>query len=88
MSEFSEEFSEENPTSVINAIDIKKEGNNVIITDENGQVTTLPFTDEALEQLSGVIQSLENTGGSRRRKSRKRKAVKRRNKSHRRHRRH
>jgi hypothetical protein len=87
MSDFSKENS---PTSVINAVDIKKEGNNLIITDETGQVTTLPFTDEALAQLSDVLPpapSTETAGGSRRRKSRKHKAVKRRNKSHRRRRR-
>jgi hypothetical protein len=89
------EFSEEEEVSVepiqhnsaINVIDAKMEGNNLIITNETGQVTTFPFTDEALAQLTQVLPpapSTETAGGSRRRKSKKQKAVKRRNKSHRR----
>ena len=91
MSEFSEEEKVSvkpiQPNSVINVIDAKMEGNNLIITNETGQVTTFPFTDEALAQLTEEVTSAPSTetaGGSRRRKSRKQKAVKRRNKSHRR----
>jgi len=91
MSSFSEEVSvEPSPfTSVINAIDAKMEGNQLILTDENGEKITLTLTENALKQLPEVLPSSppETAGGSRRRKSRKHKVVKRRNKSHRRHRR-
>jgi hypothetical protein len=92
MSSFSEEVSvEPSPfTSVINAIDAKMEGNQLILTDENGEKITLTLTGDALRQLPEVFPStlpLERAGGSRRRKSRKHKVVKRRNKSHRHHRR-
>ena len=87
MSDFSEEETTivSEPTSVINAVDIKLDGKQLILTDKNGEITTLTLSDEALNQLPEVLPS-ETAGGSRRRKSRKHK-VKRRNKSQRRHRR-
>jgi hypothetical protein len=90
MSSFSEEeniSSEETP--LINAVDAKIEGNQLTLTDENGKKITLTLTEDALRQLPEVFPSTppETAGGSRRRKSRKHKAVKRRNKSQRRHRR-
>jgi len=90
MSSFSEEeiiSSEKTPH--INAVDAKTEGNQLILTDENGKKITLTLTKDALKQVPELFPStpVESAGGSRRRKSRKHKVVKRRNKSHRRHRR-
>uniref|UniRef100_A0A6C0AR70 Uncharacterized protein n=1 Tax=viral metagenome TaxID=1070528 RepID=A0A6C0AR70_9ZZZZ len=91
MSNFSEEVSVKpsQSTSVINAIDAKMEGNQLILTDENDKQIILTLTEDALKQLPEVLSSTpppEKAGGSKRRKSRKHKVVKRRNKSHRRHR--
>ena len=86
------DFSKEEPLAVINAVDAEIEGNQLILTDENGKKITLTLSEEALSQLPEVLPPTapapaETAGGSRRRKSRKHKVVKRRNKSHRRHRR-
>jgi hypothetical protein len=90
MSDFSKEEPLE-PVAVINAVDAEIiEGNQLILTDENGKKITLTLSEEALSQLPEVLPHTapaETAGGSRRRKSRKHKVVKRRNKSHRRHRR-
>jgi len=85
MSSFSEEeMISSVGTPIINAVDVKKEGNDLIITDETGKVITLTLTDEALSSLPEVLPP-SSEGGARRRKSRKHKAVKRR-KTHRRRR--
>lgn len=87
MSSFSEEeMISSVGTPIINAVDVKKEGNDLIITDETGKVITLTLTDEALRSLPEVLPP-SSEGGARRRKSRKHKAVKRR-KTHRRRRHH
>ncbi len=60
MSNFSEEkMMSWYETPVINAIDVKKNGNQLIITDENGQEVTLTLTDEALRSLPEVLPSPE-----------------------------
>ena len=85
MSDFSKQ-----PVDVINATNMEQNGNEITITDESGKEITFTLTPEALSQLPEVLSSVpttQTTGGSRRRKSRKHKVVKRINKSRSSHRR-
>ena len=68
---------------VIKANNAERIEDELIVTNAEGKKIPFTLTQDAWKQLQDV---LEKAGGSRRRKSRKHKVVKRRNKSRRRHR--